>query len=402
MYDKFESHNLLIEVLKDSIFFNTSNHIFLNLKSESRESVCKTASENRLGKFIYFFYKNHIPEAWRDKFAVEFRASSALELKRLNDLRNTIKLLSGNQIFAAPLKGAYIAYFAYPNPALRYMSDCDLLVKKDEIDKAWNILLENGYKPTNEFNHPFHLPMLKSPGGNAIELHYHIAELKDRKSMEMFPESLLWADSYLHDFHGGTATFLSPEITLLHTIDHYLTDNLIGGFKGIVDAGFIISKLKPNPERLNAISERTGFKLNLNFFLNIFPDFFPQEFGDLVRNTNTELSENAKYLIFNSNKIQKFESHQLGFQESISGRSFKEKFKYIAQEIFKQPKFIALKYNCKNKFPDIIFGYIRYYYESMKKITDSFIVSGRDPLLKNVGNSIRLINNYISKDKNSA
>ncbi|MCP4365035.1 MAG: nucleotidyltransferase family protein [Planctomycetes bacterium] len=76
------------------------------------------------------------------------------------------------------LKGAHLAQVVYSNIALRPMGDIDILVKKNDLPKAKELLLELGYTPIKEVDiatacaYSQHIsPMIKQ-NAPPVELHW--------------------------------------------------------------------------------------------------------------------------------------------------------------------------------------------------------------------------------------
>ncbi|WP_336985437.1 nucleotidyltransferase family protein [Altererythrobacter aquiaggeris] len=111
-------------------------------------------------------------EAAHRRSAISALAHRA-ELMRLTDI------LSGAGIAPTALKGAWLAWYAYPSPAERPVRDIDLLIAPNQVLAAFELLLDAGYmqaepsaKPAAEMvKSAKHLPPLESPGGIRLELH---------------------------------------------------------------------------------------------------------------------------------------------------------------------------------------------------------------------------------------
>lgn len=117
----------------------------------------------------------HLPGATGPGFSI--RRSSPI----LTEADNVVSVLAGHGIAAARLKGVWIAGVLYPDPAMRPMTDVDLLVHPDQTDAAVAALLATGYVvvPGQELDGPskrLHVPQLTHPErGIPIELHHRIA-----------------------------------------------------------------------------------------------------------------------------------------------------------------------------------------------------------------------------------
>lgn len=371
--------------------------MFADLSKEDKETVCLVASEHRLGRLLYFNCRKDIPEPWAEQFALEFRNASALELKRSVELKSIFKLLSDNGIYAAPLKGAYLANAAYPHPALRIMCDTDILIREVDINKAWKIMLAKNFKPTNELKHSYHKPMLRSSMGNAIELHYHITSSQRHPERKLFPAETLWKNSQLHEFHSSKAIFLSPEITLLHAIDHAFNDNLVCGFKVFVDSAFIISRLRPDSDKLQKLAEETGFFNELKLLMNVFPDFFPKEYSIEISKEDNIIVKSVKFLILNQTQLSKYENYQRGFQSEFVGKKISEKLFFALKWITRSPSRVAYKYKCNKYSPKMVYFYGSHICDGIRKYFDSNSLSSKDIFLQQTGECNRNIQNYLER-----
>ena len=62
----------------------------------------------------------------------DYRKFTIVSMKRLRDLALTFRVLHDTGIDGTALKGAYLAFNAYPHPALRPMRDLDVLVPAEQ------------------------------------------------------------------------------------------------------------------------------------------------------------------------------------------------------------------------------------------------------------------------------
>lgn len=83
------------------------------------------------------------------------------------------QLLEAAQIPFVPLKGADVRQY-YPEPWLRTSCDIDILVHKEDLNKAMAVLLENGCTMYGEKN--YHDVSLVTPGKKLLELHFCLRE----------------------------------------------------------------------------------------------------------------------------------------------------------------------------------------------------------------------------------
>ncbi len=73
------------------------------------------------------------------------RSAVARELIRAHEIVQVLDALAKCQVFPILLKGAALAYTVYPSPALRARVDTDVLMPRDQIDIARDVLSHRGY-----------------------------------------------------------------------------------------------------------------------------------------------------------------------------------------------------------------------------------------------------------------
>jgi len=107
------------------------------------------------------------------------RLSAMTALAQQADLIHTVKCLEAGGFTPVALKGAWLAFHAYPSAALRPMRDLDLLVAPGQVLDAFRHLEANGFSPAEDsalsiethLQISKHMPQLAAPGGSIIELH---------------------------------------------------------------------------------------------------------------------------------------------------------------------------------------------------------------------------------------
>lgn len=149
------------------------------------------------------------------------------------------KLLADAGIPAIALKGAFLAFHAYPDPALRPLRDLDLLVPEDRAVEAFDLLVAHGATQCNpgetrlEFAlkvDAHHLPILWTPSGfGKIEVHRHIQKINGVRAAErnaMLVEAL-WAHAVEAPVAGTPIRFPAPTDLLLHLVMHAAYDHIL-------------------------------------------------------------------------------------------------------------------------------------------------------------------------------
>ena len=112
------------------------------------------------------------------------RHAAMAALARQADLRLVARCLEQAGFAPVALKGAWLAFHAYPAPALRPMRDIDLLVEPAQVIDAFRHLLASGFVQAEDDALPLdtnlrigkHMPQLTAPGGTLVELHHRLWE----------------------------------------------------------------------------------------------------------------------------------------------------------------------------------------------------------------------------------
>jgi hypothetical protein len=122
------------------------------------------------------------------------------------------------------LKGAYLAEKVYGNIALRIMGDIDLLIPKQDLSRAYQIAIQQGYSPTFTFDlneeivHRHSLPPLLFKGKPQVDMHW--AFFPPNLPFH-FDEDALWSQSNQDTLCGVNIHSLRPEHLLLHLCFHF-------------------------------------------------------------------------------------------------------------------------------------------------------------------------------------
>jgi Uncharacterised nucleotidyltransferase len=168
-----------------------------------------------------------VPEAVLNDLREHFRVNGLRNLALTAELRRILTVLESRGIPVIPYKGPVLAASAYGNLTLREFVDLDVLVHKQDIPRAKELLASIGYQqqdlltPTQEraFLHSdceYHF----APGGenrDLVELHWRITPRTF--SFLLDPESL-WGRLERISLGGAAVPTLSPEDLLLILCAH--------------------------------------------------------------------------------------------------------------------------------------------------------------------------------------
>lgn len=147
-------------------------------------------------------------------------------LRKLKDLKDTLNILSKNNIPCIPWKGPLFANDLYGNATLRESVDLDILVQEKDLIKAKDILLEENYQPIwklTEAQEDFYLEHTHSYdlitlGGQVLELHKSLA--REYYMLQLSIDDF-WAESQEVTFLNLSVKYPSVEHLFLAIAIHH-------------------------------------------------------------------------------------------------------------------------------------------------------------------------------------
>ena len=311
---------------------------------------------------IKFSLDSKIPKKTLNLLSGAYHKTLSRNILLYENFKNIIKLFSSYNIEVITLKGMVLAESLYKDIGLRQISDIDLLLKYNDIEKAGNLLIELGYKNLNlklkrDFHKNKHFIFLKN--GVIIELHQHIYHYTEKFNIEI--------DNYWHQAKlyliNGVNTFVLSDIDMVQQLCIHLYIHLRKGkfslisfydiklFIQSLDYIFNWNLLFKKCEYENCLKEISVILLitqkyfgsflsekELNKILKFSDENFEKRFIDIFHGTNLQL-ETAE------NKINKFRDN----------KGFANKIKYFLNEVFQIKEFMINRYN--PKFPKLYFFY---------------------------------------------
>lgn len=93
-----------------------------------------------------------VPKEYLDKLRICYLNNAGRNLARTTRLLELIETFEDRQITAIPFKGPVLAESAYGDLALRQFADLDILVHRDNVLDAYQLLLSQGYRPEVRVN----------------------------------------------------------------------------------------------------------------------------------------------------------------------------------------------------------------------------------------------------------
>ncbi|PLK27382.1 nucleotidyltransferase family protein [Novosphingobium sp. TH158] len=203
------------------------------LDGEALAIVSAITAQHRLGPLLHHLHaaNGRVPEPLAESWRAAYRASAIAAMACRAELDRTCSVLEAAGMRPIALKGAWLAWQAYPDPALRPMRDIDLLLAPHEVAAAQDLLVAQGYVADpaelsleDMLRLDKHLPGLTSPRGVRVELHHRLWEVDGRMDHRA-PRDIAGDDPVVRTMRVGELRFLAPQDTLAHLIIHAVYDH---------------------------------------------------------------------------------------------------------------------------------------------------------------------------------
>jgi len=196
---------------------------------------------------------HQMPKEIQNKFRYEFNISVAKETAQELTVSKFLDKMEEKGLQCLPLKGFYIKK-KYPIPALREMTDTDILVDAKELEKIIPIMESLGMKYDHD---TLHEAIFKS-SQLVIELHKELIPSNMGKLYEYYKDG--WSRAVLCS--GKKFVYeMSPEDTYIFVVNH-IAKHYAGGGIGIKHVAdiFVMSKETLDEDYINAEFSKLGLE----------------------------------------------------------------------------------------------------------------------------------------------
>ena len=125
-----------------------------------------------------------VPKDHLVQFKQSYQENVARNLVLTSELMTLLRTFANAGIESVPFKGPALSLIAYDDVSLRRFVDLDVIVKKEDVFRARDIILQAGYKTPNPLNEDQQLVLLRTQhclqfsrenGRMIFELHWNVA-----------------------------------------------------------------------------------------------------------------------------------------------------------------------------------------------------------------------------------
>lgn len=234
------------------------------------DDFCKWAISAKLEPLLHFTISEQIQQPYKEQFKKEYLIALAKSMIFEHQLNQLKQILKKQTIRFTFIKGADLAFNAFPSPAIRTFNDIDLLLHPDDTKDALQILKDNGweapyFRAPNPGEHHFP-PFFKDK--IALEPHWTLPNFK------LDDPKIIWehiAQDNNRDYR------LSNELNLLLVARHAASEQYrhLPIHRILLDAGYI-AKNKVDWNALKNLASTWNLPAPQDLFA-VWESFFPKD-----------------------------------------------------------------------------------------------------------------------------
>jgi hypothetical protein len=249
------------------------------------DALTAVAEADGLAPALAFGLARHpdatVPGAVAARLAARFNVALARQVVMSRDRATLLRGLDDAQIPAIVLKGAYLGETVYPHPALRPMSDIDVLVRHGDRLRVDEVLRGLGYRRgTDAHSWGFDLAydaatFYDGPGGARVDVHWRL--LNDpRFGWRRAEAEAVWDRAVPVRLAGAPALALCPEDLVLALAAHLAVHHGLSGLLWYWDLRLVLDRWSATLDwgELTGRAERWRVRRALSFVLRRLGDFF--------------------------------------------------------------------------------------------------------------------------------
>ena len=243
--------NSLIELLNPNSSTERCAEVLSRMNAEDWEALTAYCAGYDLLPALEFRLSqlglaHQIPEPHRQSFHSAYMLSAVRNILLLNHASQILLRLKAENIPVIALKGLFLVENTYKDLGARSMSDLDILVHREDLQKTVEILQGLGYQLSKYFDirdsnlDIKHVPPMVLSDGTHVEIHWTLLEENEPFTIAM---DGVWQRSFPAQINGVEVLAEGIEDLLLHlcvhmTYQHYLSL----GLKGMLDIALALQR----------------------------------------------------------------------------------------------------------------------------------------------------------------
>lgn len=347
----------------------------LDIPSMNWDNVYKKSAEWNIVPLLHTIIKKQhpfvktakIPEHFFKRMKLEhFKACLAYDAMR-KSLFEVLEVFHKENIRVVLLKGSHMAQFVYQCEAVRPMGDIDILIKKDDLQKAEALLLRMGYYHENEAKSNLHLPYFLHPKGmKPLEVHWTITKPIWKFNIDL---DGIWERAKIERKNRIDMLVFSLEDLLLYLSLHatYQHNLRALGIIPFCDIAAIIHRFAHDIDWAQLKQRASDWGINKYLYLALrlshevvganVPDHILHTLEPRLFNSIIVLEAINRILSINEEKVVFSDSPHLFYEGIHPNNSLTEKFSFFFRRIFISSESLASHYTLSESSKSVYFYY---------------------------------------------
>lgn len=229
-YELIDEMDLILSCSKG--YKNTENQrniIHLLKKGLNWDHIYRQAGRYGLIPLLYYNLKftapELVPEDILQKMSEIYLSSLTQSMIQIRELLQVIQLCTDHEIPIIPYKGAALSQQIYGDIGLRLSSDIDIIVRQQDVIRAKDLLISQGYIPQVSLTHELDTKFIRvdnehhlsHPHKTMIDIHW---QFMSRYYLVPFEETEIWAGLKMISLDGTEILSLSTEMQIISLCIH--------------------------------------------------------------------------------------------------------------------------------------------------------------------------------------
>ncbi|MCI0454044.1 MAG: nucleotidyltransferase family protein [Candidatus Dadabacteria bacterium] len=387
------------------------------------EEVLDSAKWHRVEPLLYHSLMD-LPEAqiipieFMEHVKKSFYYNMATNINLYSELERLLDVFNKSGIDVILLKGSVLGKTVYDNDSIRPLSDIDIMVKIDGIEKADKILSESGYvfneKRSKEWvrENNYHFQYTHPVKNIIIELHWHILGKSEPAPIAIKDHGIinrLWERAIRIKAYDNKALTLCPTDLLFYLCVHFLKHRFLtpnGMFRGVFNSRGSLLQLNDIYQSVRYYKDEidwAGLELEAEKYqvnrliystLYIVRNIFEADNDDLDKIPNAydplKIDHDLIALILNRlfDREYVFSMNPVSFYEAMISGNLRLKIKTLIHIFFPPQEIISKLYSINSSSKKTYLYYLRHMYDVIKQ-------NKRHLSAKPTLNEARVINKWI-------
>ena len=369
----------IVEFIKSAINAEKRN-VNINEQIDWKE-IIDLSREHKVEALVYSALSNEIKESilseLLNSWKKEVFMSGVTQQRHMKEMENVLKEFNKGNIDVLVLKGLVIRDL-YPSPTLRTMSDADIVIKEEDLEKSKEVLTKIGYIEYKQTPNDF---MFIKSGCLPIELHWDLADDHFFKQISKFEEDM-WPNILPVNIGEAHANEMGLEDLAIFQCIHMAKHIVYRGFgiRHLIDFALLVNKRGNEIDWFNFLDrcKKYGiYKFVLQVMLvcnELFDMVIPRQIESIVDNDNSYLNEFIRDI---------FESGVHGKKDFVSSMAYN--FAHTDNED-----------NGKNKSP--FKKYMNFLFPKVETMSDTYNYAKKYKVLHPVAWGHHLVRGVFNKD----